>query len=261
MPEVLAAIRPAGQDFPVLLHIVGATIAFGALLASTAALALARGQVRLLRLGYFSLLLVALPGWLLMWASGEWIYRKQGWNGLPHQLKDETWLRIGFWVADYGGLAFLLALVVGGIGIYRLRRGESAGLLKVTMVVALALALAYVVAVWAMTGKPGQPALASAAAPVVAGQTHVATTAVTVIATEFKFTLSRATAPHGAVVFTLLNRGKIAHDFWISGKTTPLVLPGKSARLTVALNAGKFSYVCTVPGHAAAGMKGTFTVT
>src|SRR6266513_2542300 len=31
---MLAAIRPPGQDFPVLLHIVGATIVFGALLAS-----------------------------------------------------------------------------------------------------------------------------------------------------------------------------------------------------------------------------------
>jgi len=69
--DVLGAIRPAGQDFPVLLHIVGATIVFGALLASVSSLALARGQVRLLRVGYFSLLLVALPGWILMRLSGE----------------------------------------------------------------------------------------------------------------------------------------------------------------------------------------------
>ena len=53
---MLAAIRPPGQDFPVLLHIVGATIVFGALLASATSLALARGEIRLLRLGYFSLL-------------------------------------------------------------------------------------------------------------------------------------------------------------------------------------------------------------
>src|ERR1051325_5243605 len=119
---MLAAIRPAGQDFPVLLHIVGATIVFGALLASATSLALARGEVRLLRLGYFSLLLVALPGWILMRLSGEWIYRKQGWNDLPSQLKDATWLRVGFGVADYGGILFLLALVLGGIGVYRLRR-------------------------------------------------------------------------------------------------------------------------------------------
>jgi uncharacterized cupredoxin-like copper-binding protein len=263
VPEVLAAIRPAGQDFPVLLHIVGATIVFGALLASASSIAFARGRVRMLRVGYFSLLLVALPGWALMWLSGEWIYHKQGWNDLPHELKNLTWLRIGFGVAEYGGLVFILALVLGGIAVSRLRDGRegAAGLLKATMVIALALALAYVVAVWAMTGKPGQPSVASAGAPVAAGQTQSATAVVDVTATEFKFTLSKATAPHGKIVFTVVNRGTIAHDFWINGKVTPLISPGKSASLTVDLSAGTFQYVCTVPGHSAAGMKGTLTVT
>lgn len=138
-----------------LLHIVGATVVFGALLASATSLALARGEVRLLRLGYFSLLLVGLPGLILMRLSGEWIYRKQGWDDLPENLRDVAWLRIGFVVADGGAILFLLALVAGGVGIYRLRSGKGgAGLLKVTMVSALVLAVAYVVAVWAMTGKP-----------------------------------------------------------------------------------------------------------
>jgi hypothetical protein len=36
-----------------------------------------------------------------------------------------------------------------------MRAGKSgAGLLKVTMVIALALIVAYIIAVWAMTGKP-----------------------------------------------------------------------------------------------------------
>lgn len=258
---MLAAIRPAGQDFPLLLHIVGATIVFGALLASATSIAFARGQVRMLRVGYFSLLLVALPGWILMRLSGEWIYRKQGWNDLPEQLKDPTWLRIGFGVADYGGLVFLLALVLGGIAVLRLRNGkDGAGLLKATMVIAVTLAGAYVVAVWAMTGKPGQAALASGSPPVVGGQTQVATT-VRVTATEFNFALSKASVPHGTIVFTVVNRGTIPHDFWIAGKVTPLIEPGKSATLTVDLDAGQLSYVCTVPGHAAAGMKGTLTVT
>jgi hypothetical protein len=151
---MLAAIRAAGQDFPVLLHIVGATVVFGALLASATSLALARGEVRLLRLGYYSLLLVGLPALILMRLSGEWIYRKQGWNDLPATIGEPTWLGIGFGVADYGGLLFLLALVIGGVGVHRLREGKGAGLLKVTMVIALLLVVAYVVAVWAMTGKP-----------------------------------------------------------------------------------------------------------
>jgi uncharacterized cupredoxin-like copper-binding protein len=228
------------------------------LLASVSSLALARGQVRLLRVGYFSLLLVALPGWILMRLSGEWIYRKQGWDSLPSNLKDPTWLSIGFGVADYGGILFLLALVLGGVAMRRLRKGESGtGLLRVTTGIALVIALAFVVAVWAMTGKPNY----GAASPALGAGTTTQTTAVAVTATEFKFKLSKSSVPQGKVVFTLVNKGKLAHDFWIGGKTSPLVQPGKRAKLTVTLGAGKLPYLCTVPGHSAAGMKGTLTVT
>ena len=155
MPEVLAAIRPDDQSFALLLHLVGATVVFGALLASATSLALARGDTRLLRLGYFSLLLVGLPGLILLRLAGEWLYRLQNWDELPDQIDEPAWLGIGFIVADWGGLLFLLALVLGGVGIYRLGKGKGdAGLLKVTMVISLILIVAYVVAVWAMTGKP-----------------------------------------------------------------------------------------------------------
>ena len=155
MPELLAAIRTDEQSFALLLHLVGATVVFGALLASATSLALARGEARLLRLGYFSLLLVGLPGLILMRAAGEWLYRLQNWDELPDQIDEPAWLGIGFIVADLGGLLFLLALGLGGVGVYRLRNGKGgAGLLKATMVIALVLVVAYVVAVWAMTGKP-----------------------------------------------------------------------------------------------------------
>ena len=155
MPNVLAAIRPDDQSFALLLHLVGATIVFGALLTSATSLALARGDTRLLRLGYFSLLLVGLPGLILLRLAGEWLYRLQNWDELPEQIDEPAWLGIGFLVADGGGLLFLLALALGGVGIYRLRNGKGGtGLLKATMVLALILIVAYVVAVWAMTGKP-----------------------------------------------------------------------------------------------------------
>ena len=241
-----------------LLHIVGATIVFGALLASVGSLALARGQVRMFRVGYFSLLFVALPGWILMRLSGEWIYRKQGWNDVPDQLQDPTWLRIGFGVADWGGLLFLVALIVGGVAVLRMRSGKSgAGLLKVTMSIAVVLAVGYVGAVWAMTGKPNYESAAAAPASTTAtGQA----TAVTVTASEFKFTLSRTSVPQGEVEFTVVNKGKLAHNFWINGQQTPLISPGKTATLTTTLTPGSANYLCTVPGHAAAGMKGTLTV-
>ncbi len=155
MPDVLAAIRPDEQSFALLLHLVGATVVFGALLASATSLLLARGETRLLRLGYFALLLVGLPGLILMRLAGQWLYNLQHWDDLPDQIDEPAWLGIGFVVADWGGLLFLLSLALGGVGIYRLRQGKSAtGLLNATMLISLVLIVAYVVAVWAMTGTP-----------------------------------------------------------------------------------------------------------
>ena len=82
----------------------------------------------------------------------------------------------------------------------------------------------------------------------------------TVTATEFKFKLSKTSVRHGSVTFTVVNKGKVAHDFKIGGKKTTLIKPGKSAKLSVTFKAGKFKYLCTVPGHASLGMKGTLTV-
>jgi uncharacterized cupredoxin-like copper-binding protein len=98
------------------------------------------------------------------------------------------------------------------------------------------------------------------AAPAIGARTHATGTAVTVTATEFHFKLSKTSVPHGSVTFTVMNKGHVAHDFKIGGKKTALISPGKSAKLTVTLKAGKDAYSCTVPGHAAAGMKGTLTV-
>jgi hypothetical protein len=155
VPDVLAAIRPDDQSFALLLHLVGATVVFGALLACATSILLARGEPRLLRLGYFSLLLVGLPGLILMRLAGEWLYRLQNWDDLPDQIDEPAWLGIGFVVADWGGLLFLLSLVLGGVGVYRLRNDKGGiGLLRATMVISLVLIVGYVVAVWAMTGKP-----------------------------------------------------------------------------------------------------------
>jgi len=86
-------------------------------------------------------------------------------------------------------------------------------------------------------------------------------TPVSVAATEFKFKLSRATVPAGTVVFTVTNRGKVAHDFKIFGKKTPTIAPGKSAKLTVSVSTkGRYGFLCTLRGHATAGMKGNLTV-
>jgi hypothetical protein len=125
------------------------------LLTSATSLVFARGDTRLLRLGYFSLLLVGLPGLILLRLAGQWLYQLQKWNDLPSQFARPTWLDIGFIVADWGGILFLLALVLGGVGVRRLRDGKGGTLLlRSTMVISVVLIVGYVVAVWAMTGKP-----------------------------------------------------------------------------------------------------------
>lgn len=98
------------------------------------------------------------------------------------------------------------------------------------------------------------------AAPALGARAHAASTSVTVTATEFHFKLSKTSVPHGTVVFTVVNKGHVGHDFKIAGKKTAVIAPGKSAKLRVTLKAGKAAYLCTVPGHAAAGMKGRLTV-
>ena len=77
---------------------------------------------------------------------------------------------------------------------------------------------------------------------------------------EFKFKLSKTSVPRGTVTFIVTNRGNLPHDFKIGGKKTPLLQSGKTAKLVVTLAKGKFAYMCTVSGHAAAGMKGTLLV-
>jgi uncharacterized cupredoxin-like copper-binding protein len=85
---------------------------------------------------------------------------------------------------------------------------------------------------------------------------------VTVKASEFKFVLSKKTARRGVVVFKITNVGKLMHDFEIKGRKTRKISHGQSATLRVTfLRKGHYPYKCTVPGHAAAGMKGVFTIT
>jgi hypothetical protein len=151
--SVLAAARPDEWNFPLLVHVFGAMVLVGGLVTGATALAYARGDTRLLRLGYWSLLAISLPGWIVMRIGARWIYTKEGLDDLPDDA-EPGWLGIGFMIANGGGLVLAVSLIVGGIGVYRLREGKGSGLLRATMILSLILLAAYVVAVWAMAGKP-----------------------------------------------------------------------------------------------------------
>ena len=152
--SVLALVRPDSWNFPLFVHVLGAMILIGGLLAGAASLGFARGEVRFLRLGYWSLLAVSLPGWLIMRAGAEWIADKEGFNAKGALEPD--WLTIGRIVADGGALLLVIALIVGGMGASRMRKGTGGeSLLKAMLVLSIILLVAFTVAVWAMSGKPG----------------------------------------------------------------------------------------------------------
>ena len=116
-----------------------------------------------------------------------------------------------------------------------------------------------------------------AAAPAMAHPDAATVENVTVTAgkpSEFKFTLSTSTVKRGIILFEVTNRGSVPHNFKVCtarnkpladscpGTGTRLITPGQSNTLRIAiLLKGTYEYLCTVPGHAAAGMKGSFKVT
>jgi len=81
---------------------------------------------------------------------------------------------------------------------------------------------------------------------------------------EMSISLDQSQLKAGTVTFVVQNNGFITHDFAIHGngvnEKTPVLNSGESATLTVNLEPGTYTYICTMPGHEQAGMTGTFTV-
>ena len=74
--------------------------------------------------------------------------------GRRDEIEDATWIGIGYITADAGALLILISMILSGIGLRKLRSGGGLGLGRAVGVIALILVAAYVVAVWAMAGKP-----------------------------------------------------------------------------------------------------------
>jgi hypothetical protein len=149
---MIAAIRPDAWDFPLFLHVAGAMLLVSALVAvvATMAGALRRGdgaQV-LSGLAFRTLLIGVFPAYVLMRVGAEWIASKED---VP---SDVDWIGIGYAVAD-GGL--LLSIIAAVLAWRASRRGTAGpgGLGRAVLMLAAVLIVAYGVAIWAMTAKPG----------------------------------------------------------------------------------------------------------
>jgi hypothetical protein len=148
---VLAAIRPDDWNLPLFVHVLGAMLVVGATVTGASALIFARGDERLLRLGYRTLLVLGLPSYALMWAGAHWIYAEEGLDERPVEF---AWEAIGFAVTEACAVLFVTAVILGGIGVRRLPGGGGRGLLKATQIICLILLAGFAVAVWAMAAKP-----------------------------------------------------------------------------------------------------------
>jgi plastocyanin len=81
---------------------------------------------------------------------------------------------------------------------------------------------------------------------------------------DLKFIPEAATAPAGKITVKSLNKSSTQHNIAVEGPGAnaagPVVANGGVSQVTVALKPGTYTFLCTVPGHAAAGMKGALTV-
>jgi len=145
--SMLAAIRPDEWNFPLFIHVLSAMVLFGAVM--LAAVSVGGNSQAGLRLGFRSLLIGAIPAWIAMRLSAQWIASEE--NLLEEDVDVPAWVDIGF-ITSEGSLVVLIAgTVCAGIAA---RRGRGGGLRTATVVLVGITIVAYVVAIWAMSTKP-----------------------------------------------------------------------------------------------------------
>jgi hypothetical protein len=149
----LAAVRPDSWNFPLLLHVLGAMVLVALLATAAVVLSVALrsdDRAAALRLAFRTLLIGAIPAYLLMRVSAEWLASKENLEDA-----DFAWINIGYMVADAGLLVLIAMTVLAGIASRRAKRGDTpSALVRWANGLALLLIVAYAVALWAMTTKP-----------------------------------------------------------------------------------------------------------
>jgi hypothetical protein len=143
---MLAIVRPDSWNFPLFLHVLGATAVTGATAATVFAAAATKRWPWLRPLVFKTLVAAVLPAWLLMRLGGAWADSREPIGD------DSTWLGIGYLVGDAGLVLLLAAVIISWIGKRRPERGWPE---KAVLGIAGVYFLALLVAMFAMSGKPG----------------------------------------------------------------------------------------------------------
>ena len=152
---MLALLRPDEFNHPLLLHVAGAMIFVGALVAAGAALTQAArvgpGEgAGLSRFGFRSLLYAALPAFIAMRVGAQWVASEEGLAD-----SDAAWIALGYISTEGGLLLLIAATVTAGLTARRFENNDPrTGLSRVAPILTLLLVALYVVVIWAMTAKP-----------------------------------------------------------------------------------------------------------
>jgi plastocyanin len=84
-------------------------------------------------------------------------------------------------------------------------------------------------------------------------------------ASQLRFQKSALEAPAGPITLVMENPSAIEHNIAVRGgdvdEKGDVVGQGSKSTVTADLKPGEYEFYCSVPGHEAAGMKGTLTVT
>lgn len=151
-------------------------------------------------------------------------------------------------------VGFIIGVGLGGFVIMANGLGPFQGLIRLPTIAGPSIVA---------PAAPGAAPVAAKAAP------QAVAIELKVTATDLKFTPSQLTARVGQPIKVVLeNKGVIEHDIVFQGKMvggadphSALAKPGQTVTLEFTPTAkGKFEFICTVPGHKEAGMKGTITV-
>jgi plastocyanin len=114
----------------------------------------------------------------------------------------------------------------------------------------------------ASTQPATQPATQAGTAP--AGASKVALSAAADGSLAFNTTKLSSKAGSVTMMMTNPSSSGTAHGIALSGsgvsESGQVVDPGSTSTLTANLKPGSYTFLCPVPGHEAAGMKGTLTV-